>query len=155
MLGGLAGDRNSCAIVSSFVEMEARRGKYRAGQCAICGGGLVGDCARCGVELCGDHLHGDDDRCALCEREYEARYSVRDGGLYVATMLACPSLLCLAVLGTMSIGTIGPVIAGTILVTTLLGVAKGFPWARKRLAEGMRQRFLAEHPVPAAKVLRA
>lgn len=134
--------------------MEARRGKHGPRECAICGGTPDTDCARCGSALCDDHRHGDDARCALCEREYEARYSLRDGGLYLATVVACPALLCLVVLGALSL-PMGTALAGIILVGTVAGVAMGFPWARRRLATNMRQRFLDEHPVPSARALRA
>ena len=130
-----------------------RRGKYGAGQCAICGESQQHDCARCGADLCGEHVHGDDERCALCESEYETSYSVKDGALYVLTMLACPSLLMLAVLGALSIPTVGVAVAVSIAAVTLLGVAKGFPAARRALAQTSRARFLAENSVPGARLV--
>ena len=89
----------------------------------------------------------------LCESEYETSYSVKDGALYVLTMLACPSLLMLAVVGVLSIPTAGPYLAVTIALATLTGVAKGFPAARKALAEGSRSRFLGENSLPGARLL--
>jgi hypothetical protein len=132
-----------------------RRGKYKTGQCAICGEDQGHDCARCGADLCDQHLHGDDERCALCEYEYETSYSVKDGALYVLTMLACPSLLMLAVVGALSIPTVGPAVAIAIAAATVLGVAKGFPAARRTLARTSRARFLAESPVPDARLLKS
>ncbi|MBT8492390.1 MAG: zinc finger HIT domain-containing protein [Deltaproteobacteria bacterium] len=133
--------------------MNLRRGRFGAGQCAICGEGHKYDCARCGADLCSEHAHGDNDRCTLCESEYETSYSVKDGALYMLTMLACPSLLMLAVVGALSVPTVGTYLAVAISVGTLAGVAKGFPAARKALAEGTRSRFLAENSLPGARLL--
>ena len=133
--------------------MELRRGKFKPGRCAICGDAPDQGCARCGSDLCGQHGHAEDERCTLCESDYETSYSIRDGALYVLTMLACPSLLMLAVLGALSIPTVGLAVAVTISGLTLAGVAKGFPAARRSLAVNSRSRFLAENSLPDARLL--
>lgn len=133
--------------------VDVRRGRFRRGLCGVCGDGPAHDCARCGVDLCTSHGHKDDERCILCEREYETSFAVKDGALYVFTMLASPSLLMLAVLGALSIPSVGLAVAVTITIVTLVGVAKGFPTARRLIATSSRSRFLAENALPDARLI--
>ncbi len=45
--------------------------------CAACGEKSSLVCGRCALPLCVEHMHGEEERCKVCEAEYDALWTVR------------------------------------------------------------------------------